>query len=94
MQLLLHIFMINSLLIDTQPFRQLNFRQKKAILYASPLPDLSQSTFPDIPENGYDIIILGSGPGGQSLAVLASQLGASVAVVEKRSSFGGPTGNS
>ncbi|CAM9702592.1 unnamed protein product, partial [Chrysoparadoxa australica] len=56
------------------------------------LPDLSQSTFPDIPEDGYDLVVLGSGPGGETAAAHASQLGANVAVVEVKKSFGGPTG--
>jgi transcriptional regulator of met regulon len=50
----------------------------------SNLPDLSQSRFPNIPENGYDLIIIGSGPAGEAAAVRASQLGAKVAVVEKK----------
>ena len=61
-------------------------------LPATKLPDLSQSSFPDPPEDGYDLVVLGSGPGGEVAAVLAAQLGAKVAVVEKRSTFGGPTG--
>ena len=50
----------------------------------SNLPDLSQSRFPDMPEGGYDLIIIGSGPAGEAAAVRASQLGARVAVVEKK----------
>ena len=50
----------------------------------SNLPDLSQSRFPDIPEDGYDLIVVGSGPAGEAAAVRASQLGARVAVVEKK----------
>jgi NAD(P) transhydrogenase len=45
-----------------------------------------------MPSGGYDLVVLGSGPGGEAAAVAAAQLGARVAVVEKRSSFGGPTG--
>ena len=56
----------------------------KAKQPGSNLPDLSQSRFPDIPENGYDLIIIGSGPAGEAAAVRASQLGAKVAVVEKK----------
>mmetsp|Transcript_4100 Transcript_4100/g.4230 ORF Transcript_4100/g.4230 Transcript_4100/m.4230 type:complete len:468 (+) Transcript_4100:32-1435(+) len=58
----------------------------------SNLPDLSQSKFPDFPIDGYDLIVIGSGPSGEAAAVRASQLGARVAVVEKKATFGGPTG--
>jgi len=58
----------------------------------SSLPDLSQKIFPTPPKGGYDLIVVGSGPGGESIAVTAAQLGAKVAVIEKRSTFGGPTG--
>ena len=51
---------------------------------SSNLPDLSQSRFPDIPDNGYDLVIIGSGPAGEAAAVRAAQLGARVAVVEKK----------
>jgi dihydrolipoamide dehydrogenase len=37
----------------------------------------------------YDLIIIGSGPGGYVCAIRAAQLGMKVAVVEKNSSFGG-----
>ena len=37
----------------------------------------------------YDVIIIGSGPGGYVCAVKAAQLGLKVAVVEKRATFGG-----
>lgn len=50
----------------------------------SNLPDLSQSRFPLIPEDGYDLIVVGSGPAGEAAAVRAAQLGARVAVVEKK----------
>jgi NAD(P) transhydrogenase len=56
------------------------------------LPDLSQSEFPSIPGNGFDLVVIGSGPGGEAAAVRAAQLGAKVAIVEKKSAFGGPTG--
>lgn len=36
--------------------------------------------------------MLGSGPGGEATAVQAARLGATVAVVEIKKSFGGPTG--
>jgi hypothetical protein len=56
------------------------------------LPDLSQSTFPEVPETGFDLVVIGSGPAGESAAVRAAQLGARVAIVEKKSTLGGPTG--
>eukprot|EP00903_Cladosiphon_okamuranus_P010142 g9603.t1 len=56
------------------------------------LPDLSQSEFPPLPAEPYDLIVLGSGPGGEAAAVQAARLGASVAVIETKKSFGGPTG--
>jgi dihydrolipoamide dehydrogenase len=37
----------------------------------------------------YDVIVIGSGPGGYVCAVKASQLGLKVAVVEKRATYGG-----
>jgi dihydrolipoamide dehydrogenase len=37
----------------------------------------------------YDVIIIGSGPGGYVCAIKAAQLGLKVAVVEKRDTFGG-----
>ena len=58
----------------------------------SNLPDFSQSSFPEVPEDGYDLVIFGSGPGGESVATQASKLGARVAIIEKKQMFGGPTG--
>ena len=37
----------------------------------------------------YDLIIIGSGPGGYVCAIRAAQLGMKVAVVEKDDTFGG-----
>ncbi|MEG9884354.1 MAG: dihydrolipoyl dehydrogenase [Hyphomicrobiales bacterium] len=37
----------------------------------------------------FDLIVIGSGPGGYVCAIRASQLGMTVAVVEKRATFGG-----
>ncbi len=37
--------------------------------------------------SNYDIIVLGSGPGGYVTAIRASQLGFKTAVVEKRKSW-------
>jgi dihydrolipoamide dehydrogenase len=37
----------------------------------------------------YDLIVIGTGPGGYVCAIRASQLGLKVAVVEKRATFGG-----
>ena len=40
-------------------------------------------------EMAYDVVIIGSGPGGYVCAIKAAQLGLKVAVVEKRDTFGG-----
>lgn len=61
------------------------------------LPDLSQKSFPTLPlENdllcNYDLVVIGSGPGGEAAAVEAAKLGAKVAIIEKKTAFGGPTG--
>ncbi len=37
----------------------------------------------------YDLVIIGSGPGGYVCAIRAAQLGMKVAVVEKDATFGG-----
>lgn len=51
-----------------------------------------QRDFPTMPNEPYDLVVLGSGPGGEAAAVQAARLGATVAVVEIKKSFGGPTG--
>ena len=38
---------------------------------------------------GYDLIVIGAGPGGYVCAIRAAQLGMKVAVVEKRKTLGG-----
>ena len=55
-------------------------------------PPPKQREFPELPDEPYDLVVLGSGPGGESVAVQAARLGATVAVVEIKKSFGGPTG--
>jgi len=42
-----------------------------------------------MPENNFDLIVIGAGPGGYVAAIRASQLGFKVAVVEKRTALGG-----
>jgi dihydrolipoamide dehydrogenase len=42
-----------------------------------------------MPEDTFDLIIIGAGPGGYVAAIRAAQLGLRVAVVEKRDAFGG-----
>ena len=37
----------------------------------------------------YDVIVIGTGPGGYVCAIKAAQLGLKVAVVEKRATYGG-----
>ncbi|MFM9848792.1 MAG: dihydrolipoyl dehydrogenase [Hyphomicrobiaceae bacterium] len=39
--------------------------------------------------SAYDLIVIGTGPGGYVCAIRAAQLGLKVAVIEKRSTFGG-----
>jgi dihydrolipoamide dehydrogenase len=39
--------------------------------------------------SGYDLIVIGTGPGGYVCAIRTAQLGMKVAVVEKRATFGG-----
>ncbi|MGB3439183.1 MAG: Si-specific NAD(P)(+) transhydrogenase [Actinophytocola sp.] len=39
--------------------------------------------------NEYDVLVLGSGPGGQKAAIAAAKLGASVALIERRNMMGG-----
>jgi dihydrolipoamide dehydrogenase len=39
--------------------------------------------------SAYDVIVIGTGPGGYVCAIRAAQLGLKVAVIEKRSTFGG-----
>jgi dihydrolipoamide dehydrogenase len=38
--------------------------------------------------NTYDLIVIGTGPGGYVCAIRAAQLGTKVAVVEKRANYG------
>lgn len=40
-------------------------------------------------ENKFDVVVVGSGPGGYIAAIRASQLGMNTAIVDKRSSLGG-----
>ncbi len=42
-----------------------------------------------MPDDIFDLIVIGAGPGGYAAAIRASQLGMSVAVVEKRDTLGG-----
>jgi len=42
-----------------------------------------------MPEQKFDLIVIGAGPGGYTAAIRAAQLGMSVAVVEKRFTLGG-----
>lgn len=37
----------------------------------------------------YDVVVIGTGPGGYVCAVKAAQLGLKVAVIEKRATYGG-----
>ena len=42
----------------------------------------------------YDLIVIGTGPGGYVCAIRAAQLGLKTAVVEKRPTHGGPNSTS
>ena len=42
-----------------------------------------------MPDDSFDLIVIGAGPGGYTAAIRASQLGMKVAVVEKMPTFGG-----
>jgi dihydrolipoamide dehydrogenase len=42
-----------------------------------------------MPDDSFDLIVIGGGPGGYTAAIRASQLGMKVALVEKRSTLGG-----
>ncbi|MDB4903602.1 MAG: lpdA [Mucilaginibacter sp.] len=44
-------------------------------------------------DNTYDIIVVGSGPGGYTAAIRASQLGYKVAIVERYGTLGGTCTN-
>lgn len=85
----LSYFIFFNILIIITSFIKNKLQLRNTLLLSSPLPDLSQSAFPKIP-NGkefyeYDLVVLGSGPGGEAAAVMAAKTGAKVAVVEKRS---------
>jgi dihydrolipoamide dehydrogenase len=42
-----------------------------------------------MPDDSFDLIVIGAGPGGYTAAIRATQLGMKVAVVEKRNNLGG-----
>ncbi|CAM9303321.1 unnamed protein product [Discosporangium mesarthrocarpum] len=83
---------VAPLLVTETSTAKANVKKRKKVKGQKQLPDLSQGKFPPIPDEPYDLVVLGSGPGGEAAAVQASRLGATVAVVEIKSSFGGPTG--
>jgi NADPH-dependent 2,4-dienoyl-CoA reductase/sulfur reductase-like enzyme len=84
------------LLVHLDSFRVLRVRSRRSLTLSARgkarLPDLSAPKFPDVPENGYDLVVFGSGPAGEACAVQAAKLGARVAVIEQKAQFGGPTG--
>jgi len=52
----------------------------------------SDGAIPMPSEKEFDLIVIGSGPAGESVAIRAAKLGARVAMIESREVFGGPTG--
>jgi NAD(P) transhydrogenase len=46
-----------------------------------------------VADDVYDLIVIGSGPGGQKAAIQAAKVGASVAMVERRETIGGVCAN-
>ena len=42
-----------------------------------------------MPDNAYDLVVIGAGPGGYTAAIRAAQLGMRVACVEKDATLGG-----
>jgi NAD(P) transhydrogenase len=46
-----------------------------------------------VADDAYDLIVIGSGPGGQKAAIQAAKVGASVAMVERRETIGGVCAN-
>lgn len=52
-------------------------------------PSPKKITFKVIPKNQYDLIVIGSGPGGRSAAIQGSKLGKRVLVIEKGQKIGG-----
>ena len=100
---ILVLFSLNLLYIDCyQTLRtftsfkyskfSLNVVKKKISKKISNLPDLSQREFPVPPDDPYSLLVIGCGPGGEAIATTAAKLGVSVAIIERKSSFGGPTG--
>jgi hypothetical protein len=65
-----------STLYATQPLPPRKIQKQ-----LSKLPDLSQSEFPIAPIDGYDLIVIGSGPGGEAAAAYAARLGKKVAII-------------
>lgn len=49
-------------------------------------------SIPEPLQKEFDLIVIGSGPAGESAAARAAKYGARVAIVESRKTFGGPTG--
>src|SRR5664279_2468728 len=54
-----------------------------------PLTQPHARPWSDVMEYQYDLLVLGSGPGGQKAAIAAAKLGRKAAVVERRSMVGG-----
>ena len=56
---------------------------------ATPVAASTTAATADVPSDAYDVVVLGSGPGGYSAAFRAADLGLKVAVVERYGTLGG-----
>jgi len=57
----------------------------------SRLPSLSQIAFPPV-ASGYDLVVIGCGPAGETAALAAARAGKIVALLDVKKAFGGPSG--
>jgi NAD(P) transhydrogenase len=60
-----------------------------AVHPVDPASEAPHDARPDLPRHDYDLLVIGSGPGGQKAAIAAAKLGRRVAVVERRGMIGG-----
>lgn len=60
-------------------------REPAGLASKRPIPEERRGKVPADPARSYDLIVIGSGPGGYTAAIRASQLGMKVAIVEAES---------